>query len=347
MKREQIILFGAGNIGKVCAKLLRFDKEILFFIDNDFKKWGGNSNYPVYPVDRAKGFPDALVVICTYHFPSAVMQLESMGIHKYVYFEDLYGWQMDVPSIQIVKQNLPKKQDLPRELGPYTWKIIINNSMNHMRWHYKHSDFKNLFTEGKKYLDMGCGCGTSLFHALLLGIDGTGIDCCRWKLDFCKQKVEDFSFPNEWKNRFLFGHGENLPFDDNIFDIVTSWYVLEHVMDWKACIHEMVRVTKHGGVIILNAPDYRNTYEEHYGLDNGISIIDHQDEWKQYLLSRNETLDLFNTLNFISKDLIIEELGKLPVKIIDREGDNIIVDRNTEDGKMRIHRRIDLIVYVY
>ena len=163
MGKEPVILFGAGKIGKQCAQMLRFDKEILFFIDNDSKKWGGTSHFTVYPVEHAKAYPDIRIIITMLDFAPAVMQLETMGLHSYVYFEDLYAWQLNCPSRQIMDQHIAE-----RSIGQYTGRDVKNAWMNHMRWHYQDSSFEPLFVAGKKYLDMGCGCGTSLFHALLL-----------------------------------------------------------------------------------------------------------------------------------------------------------------------------------
>ncbi|NIU60939.1 MAG: methyltransferase domain-containing protein, partial [Pseudomonas stutzeri] len=49
--------------------------------------------------------------------------------------------------------------------------------------------------------------------------------------------------------------GERLPFPDATFDVVFSHEVLEHVADDRACVAEMVRVTRPGGRIVVFVPN--------------------------------------------------------------------------------------------
>lgn len=41
MNREKIIIFGAGKIGRRVVRMMKYDKEILYVVDNDSQKWGG------------------------------------------------------------------------------------------------------------------------------------------------------------------------------------------------------------------------------------------------------------------------------------------------------------------
>jgi len=47
---------------------------------------------------------------------------------------------------------------------------------------------------------------------------------------------------------------------------VTSHQTLEHVQNLEQCVHEMLRVTRPGGVIQIHCPDYLGTFEGHYEL---------------------------------------------------------------------------------
>ena len=57
--------------------------------------------------------------------------------------------------------------------------------------------------------------------------------------------------------------GEHLPFSDAAFDVVFSHEVLEHVTDDRACVAEMVRVTRPGGRIVVFVPNRRYPFETH------------------------------------------------------------------------------------
>lgn len=343
MQKERIVLFGAGHVGRFCERMFRYDKEIVCFVDNDSKKWG-DKEVAVYPPEKLKDIRFDRIVIAMFDYAGAVLQLEEMGIHNYVYFEDVYSWQLKCRSREIMDMHIPEHSK-----GQYTGRFVKNACMNHLRNRYEDECYKQYIPNEGRVLDVGSGCGTSLFYWLLMGYDAHGIDCCDWKLEFCRQKIEDFHFPSSWKECFHFGYGESLPFEDSSFDLVTSWYVLEHVANVEKCIEEMIRVLKPGGTIFINAPDYRNSYEEHYGIDIGKPIVQNQELLKSALISGHDSLEVFDGLNFIIKPEVIAYIERVSrygrLEIIDLEKNNPGVVR--EDGLLKYRRRIQLIVKKY
>lgn len=340
--KEKIVLFGAGRYGVLAAKMFRYDKEILCFIDNDSQKWGGTvEGYPIFPPSWLQENKDDSfrVVISTAAYAPIVVQLEKIGSASYVYFEDMYAFQYQCKSRILLDRHIEEFSK-----GQYVGRDIKNQWMNHIPFHYSGACYEKFIPPKGKVLDIGSGCGTSLFHWLLLGYDAYGIDCCQWKLDFCRQKIEDFNFPQDWNEHFLFGYGEDLPFDDNSMDVVTSWYVLEHVNDWEKCLGEMIRVVRPHGVIILNAPDYRNSYEEHYGVDIGMPMVDHQQELKRILIEKHKSLEVFEELNFITKTAVLQTLDQYRacVQIFDLERHMPMVFR--ANGALKYRRSINLII---
>lgn len=117
-----------------------------------------------------------------------------------------------------------------------------------------------------KVLDLAAGCGQFLLHALHHAYDCVGVEPEGWKVDFIRQKIRFRGMPLEHLARIVSGVGEQLPFEDNRFDCVTSYQTLEHVQDPQKVIAEMIRVTKPGGGFHLRCPDYRSTFEAHYQL---------------------------------------------------------------------------------
>ena len=116
----------------------------------------------------------------------------------------------------------------------------------------------------RKILDMASGCGTFVFYGLLNGFEAYGIEPEGWKHYFNEVKAREHGYPKQWLGHFARGCGENLPFADSVFDCGTSYQTLEHVQDPEQCISELLRVTRPGGGIHLQCPDYRGTYEPHY-----------------------------------------------------------------------------------
>lgn len=172
-----------------------------------------------------------------------------------------------------------------------------------------------------KILDMASGTGTFVYYGLLNGYDCYGIDPAEWKFRFLKMKAIEYNYPKDWNDRFIKGYGENLPFKDDSFDVVSSYQTLEHVQDIKKCIREMVRVTKSEGGIHIMCPDYRSTFEGHYMLPwlplfpKKLANI--------YLKARGRSTKYLTTLNYttpkkIKKYLLdIGQEEKISLNIVD------------------------------
>lgn len=63
--------------------------------------------------------------------------------------------------------------------------------------------------------------------------------------------------------RALVAAAEHLPYASNVFDVVISNEVLEHVQDDRAAACEMVRVTKPHGTIVIFCPNRWYPFETH------------------------------------------------------------------------------------
>jgi SAM-dependent methyltransferase len=118
----------------------------------------------------------------------------------------------------------------------------------------------------KRVLDLASGCGSAVFYGLLNGYDMAGIDPETWKHTFNAMKANELGYPPKWLDRFQIGVGERLPYDDDAFDCVTSYQTLEHVQDLDRVVGEMLRVTRAGGGLHIQCPDYRGSFEGHYRL---------------------------------------------------------------------------------
>lgn len=116
----------------------------------------------------------------------------------------------------------------------------------------------------KKILDIASGCGSFVIQGLLNGYNTYGIEPSDWKQDLIDLKFKKNNYNPEWRKRILKGVGENLPFEDNSFDVINSWQTIEHVQDLKVCVFEMYRVLKPGGKAVLQGPNYFCFHEGHY-----------------------------------------------------------------------------------
>ncbi len=98
-----------------------------------------------------------------------------------------------------------------------------------------------------KLLDVGCAAGFFVKEANKAGWDAVGIEPCKWLVDWGKENLQqDLRFGTL---------GEGV-FEDNSFDVLTMWDVLEHVPDPKKELEECYRVLKPGGLFVVNYPDF-------------------------------------------------------------------------------------------
>ena len=117
-----------------------------------------------------------------------------------------------------------------------------------------------------RILEVGAGCGPFVSLALQAGHDCWGIEADTWRIQVFRRKNELLRRQAAWARRIAAGTPERLPFQDHVFDFVTSAQVLEHVREPEQALREMIRVTRSGGGVHLRCPDYRSTYEPHYRL---------------------------------------------------------------------------------
>jgi len=108
-----------------------------------------------------------------------------------------------------------------------------------------------------RILDVGCGTGANLLMLSQYG-DAEGVDVSEDALAFCRERgLENVKL----------GAAEQLPYDDDTFDLVTALDVVEHLDDDLAGLREMRRVLRPGGRVLLFVP----TFMFLWGLQDDVS----------------------------------------------------------------------------
>jgi 2-polyprenyl-6-hydroxyphenyl methylase/3-demethylubiquinone-9 3-methyltransferase len=101
---------------------------------------------------------------------------------------------------------------------------------------------------GGRALDIGCGAGFITEELAALGCTATGIDPSSVAVETARAHAANRGLAIE----YLVGAGEELPFPDAAFDLVTCCDVLEHVRDLDRVIAETARVLRPGGVYLFD-----------------------------------------------------------------------------------------------
>ena len=100
---------------------------------------------------------------------------------------------------------------------------------------------------GQRVLDVACGTGQWLYAAGRVGAIPYGIDLSEKAIDVCRTVMP--------AGIFYAQPAEVLPFEGGVFDIVSCLGALEHFVDPRAALTEMVRVARPDAKILLLVPN--------------------------------------------------------------------------------------------
>jgi len=96
----------------------------------------------------------------------------------------------------------------------------------------------------KKILDVGAGTGRVSLPLALAGAQVTALDVSEKILEVLKRKNK--------KIITVVGEAENLPFENESFDIVTAAFLVVHLKDPKIFFDEVYRVLKPDGLFLVS-----------------------------------------------------------------------------------------------
>lgn len=181
--------------------------------------------------------------------------------------------------------------------------------------------------ENGPILDLGSGCGMFVLSALQSNYDCYGLEPELWRIQYCYQKITTNKYVPSYRHRFVNGIGETLPFRDEYFQYVNSHQTLEHVVNVAMVIREMLRITKIGGKIHIQCPDFSGSYEGHYRLPWLPFFPKYLAKWYLRILGR-PTAGL-DTLQYVTKRSLERELRQakelgMQCLVVDLEWDEFI-----------------------
>lgn len=109
---------------------------------------------------------------------------------------------------------------------------------------------------GMKILDVSSGRGTqSIFYAKEFKVDVTGVDISDEMVKSARENVKNENV--EARTKFEIGDSQELPFEDNSFDVVINECAVGIPDDSQKVLNEMVRVAKKGGSIVIHESTWR------------------------------------------------------------------------------------------
>ncbi len=145
-------------------------------------------------------------------------------------------------------------------------------------------NYHNIANNKLKILDIGCGNGEFLSRISNTKFEKFGIEINAEGYELCKGKNLKV-FNKELKD---------LKFQDNFFDVVTLWHVIEHLENPIDTIKSVKRVLKEDGILVIAVP---NT--DSLGFKYGQNFWFHLDSPRHLMLFNKKSLKyLLNNAGF-------------------------------------------------
>lgn len=139
----------------------------------------------------------------------------------------------------------PTEKKRHKELAFWLRKATVEGHLDndHFKYYYtEHFDLAVQDYEDKRILDIGCGPRGSLEWA--------NVAAERIGIDPLAEEYRQIGAANH-EMEYIAGRAENIKFEDDYFDVVTSMNSLDHVDELDTVIEEIKRVTKPGGLFLL------------------------------------------------------------------------------------------------
>lgn len=143
--------------------------------------------------------------------------------------------------------------------------------------------------KNQRVLDVACGTGQFLKAASEFGAIPHGVDLSGRAISICRSMMPEGMFHAQ--------AAETLPFDDHQFDLVSCLGALEHFVDARSALGEMIRVAKADGRFLFLVPN-ADFLTRRLGLYSGT----HQADVKEEVLTLDEWAQLFRDCGLEVRD---------------------------------------------
>lgn len=176
--------------------------------------------------------------------------------------------------------------------------------------------------EHKKILDVGTGTGFLVLLLAELGHNCTGLDISEGMMRVAVKKAEELGL----NINFGMGDAENLPCQDNSYDIVVNRHLLWTIPHPEKALSEWIRVLKPGGKLVIIDGDWfykNNSYEIQKFLGKLLVVLtEFKNPWNNdgnYDDKLKESLPMIKDENARNIHELVKNAGLSDVRVIPME----------------------------
>lgn len=140
----------------------------------------------------------------------------------------------------------PRDEDVKNLYRDVVDEEYLNSWSERERTFKKHITWIKKYKKSGKILDIGCYAGIFPSVGEKFGFEVTGIEPSKWAVGYARKKTKSKLYQGSWKD---------IKFDDNSFDIVTIWDVIEHLEDPLGCLKTAYKWLRRDGVLMVTTHD--------------------------------------------------------------------------------------------
>ncbi len=197
--------------------------------------------------------------------------LKVLECKDYTVSGETFSLLLEKETEMLVTSPQPKLEELPKYYESEAYishtdasKTFVDNIYQLVKSYALKQKLKliNSFeTQEKNLLDIGCGTGDFLITAKKNNWSITGIEPSTTAKNLFYKKLENSKF----SKKVLKSDITELLQDQNKFDVITMWHVLEHVPNLENYIIQLKTLLKPNGVLVVAVPNYKSYDATYYG----------------------------------------------------------------------------------